>query len=77
MAVNSKYYLSDKMVDYITGGANPTWGSYGSCVINPQICQAILSKYNYRMTAQTYVSDDRIPRTAEQIREEMGLERNE
>ena len=77
MAVNSKYYLSEKMVDYITGSRGEQQGK--NAVINPQISRTISVVWfkMQRMSVQTYVSDDRIPKTAEQIREEMGFERNE
>lgn len=75
MAVESKYYLSDRMVDYVTkNGTKGGWRS-DSAILNPDICYAVASvwKSGQRMSVQTYVSDDRIKRSAEQIRKELGL----
>lgn len=70
--MQDKYYLSDKMVDYITADI---WQSDKS-VINPDICSTIAVVWfkMQRMTIQTYVSDDRRQLTAKEIRRELNLD---
>lgn len=70
--VDDKYYLSTKMVDYITKG---NWVADRS-VINPDICNTLVTVIYkmQRMTVQTYVSDDRRQLTAKEIRRELDLD---